>query len=156
MVRTASPRSHTLAIIAATVIAEGTRRVKPSVYLRPIAHTTSSAPASNSQSQAMNRLLDEHRAPAVHREDLPGDVRRAGEKGDRARDVLGRAETGERRGGEDALAFRVRKLPVLGPGDGAGRDAVDAHARRELDGERARERGEAGLGHAVERVALER
>src|SRR6185503_16845947 len=156
MVRTASARNQTLAIIAATVIADGTRRVKPSVYLRPMAHTISSRPASTSQSQAMDRLLDEHRAAAVHREDLPGDVGRAGEKSHGARDVLGRAGAAERRGGDDALPLRVGKLPILGPGDGAGRDAVHAHAGRELDGERARQGGEAGLGYAVERIALER
>ena len=39
----------------------------------------------------------------------------------------------ERRGGDDALALGVGELPVLGPGDGAGRDAVDADLGRELD-----------------------
>ena len=34
-----------LAIIAATVIALGAKRVKPSVYLSPTAHTISSSPA---------------------------------------------------------------------------------------------------------------
>ena len=62
----------------------------------------------------------------------------------------------ERRGGDDALALGVLELPVLGPGDGARRDAVHAHPRRELERERARERGEPGLGDAVERVALQR
>src|SRR5688500_725433 len=136
-------------------MAEGTMRVKPSVYLRPVAQTTSSSPARVNQIQAMV-FLEVDRAPAVDRQDLAGDVRRAGEEVYRLRDVLGRADAPQRRRGDDAAALVVGELAVLRPGDGAGRNAVDAHRRRQLDCERARKRGDAGLGDAVQRVAFQR
>src|SRR5687768_15283586 len=156
MVRTARARKYTLATIAAPVSADGHRRVKPSVYLSPTAHTTSSSPARVSQIHAMPDFLDEDRAPAVDRDDLSGDVGRAGEEVYRLRDVLGRADAPERRAGDDARALAGLELAVVRPGDRPGGHAVHAHLGRELERERARERGEARLGDAVDRVALER
>ena len=43
--RIAQDNNTILTIIAVTVMTLGVRRVKPWVYLRPIAHTTSSRPA---------------------------------------------------------------------------------------------------------------
>src|SRR6185312_7769756 len=142
--------------MAAPVITEGHRREKPSVYLSPIAQTTSRSPARVSQIQAMRFSLDEDRAAAVDRNDLPRDVRRGGEEVDCLGDVLRRAHARERRGRDDAAALGGIELVVLGPGDGAGRHAVYAHARRQLDRERPRERRKTRLGDAVERIALER
>jgi hypothetical protein len=47
MVRAARESRNMLAAIAAPVRMLGTGRVKPSVYLRPIAQPTSSRPATN-------------------------------------------------------------------------------------------------------------
>src|SRR2546430_1167478 len=74
-----------------------------------------------------------NRAAAIDRDDLPGHIRRAGEEVHRQRDVFRRADAPERRGGEDARALGLVELAVLWPGDRARRDAVDAHARRELE-----------------------
>ncbi|MNC83731.1 hypothetical protein D3C75_1378530 [compost metagenome] len=52
----ACANSSMLTTMAATVIMLGVRRVKPWVYFRPIAHTTSSKPAISRIIQAMNRL----------------------------------------------------------------------------------------------------
>jgi hypothetical protein len=50
----ARPSSTTLATIAAPVPTDGHSRVKPSVYFRPMAQTTSSNPAINSNNQLMS------------------------------------------------------------------------------------------------------
>src|SRR5690348_10722395 len=105
---------------------------------------------------AMRGILDEDRAPAVHRDDLSGDVRGAGEEVYRLGNVFRAANPAERRSLDDATALRGFELPVLGPGDGARSNAVHPHLRRELDGEGARHGGKAGLGDAVDRIAFER
>jgi len=86
------------------------------------------------------RFLQVDRAPAVHGEDLPGHVRRAGEEMHRARDVLRRA--GAPSGVEATMRRRSssENCPSLGPGNRAGRDAVHPYLGRELERERARER----------------
>src|SRR5262245_60719670 len=141
-------------------MAEGTRRVKPSVYFMPTAQTTSSSPARVSQIQAIREIrrvfLKVDRTPAVHRQDLAGHEGRAGEEVYRLGDVLGRAGAAERRRGDDAGALVIGELPILRPRNGARRDTVHPHRRREVDGERARERGEPRFGDAVDGVALER
>src|SRR6185312_3101990 len=96
--------------------------------------------------------LEIHRAAAVDRENLPGVEGRAGEKVYRLRDLLGLAQARERCRAEDTSTLGRRELAVLGPGDRARRDRVDAHRRRELDGERARERGEPRFGDAVDEI----
>src|SRR3954463_2294278 len=105
--------------MAGPVIPEGPRREKPSVYLSPIAQTTSRRPARLSQIQAMRFPLDVDRAAAVDRDDLPRDIRRRGEEVDRLGDVLRRAHARERRGGDDAVALGRIELIVLGPRDRA-------------------------------------
>src|SRR5688572_22601794 len=100
--------------MADAVITDGHSRVKPSVYFRPIAQTTSSSPAMVSQTQAM-LFLDEQRAAAIDRDDLAGDVGGAGEEVYRLGDVLRRADARERRGGDDALALRGIELAVFRP-----------------------------------------
>src|SRR3954465_10971341 len=97
-----------------------------------------------------------NRAPAVDRQDLPGDEGRAGEEVYRLRNVFGCTHAPQGCRANDTPALRVWKLTVLGPGDCAWRNPVHAYSRRELHCQCARERGEARLGNAVERVTLER
>src|SRR5690606_16018603 len=60
------------------------------------------------------RRLQVHAAPAVHGDDLAGDVGRVEhQEAHRARDVRGRSYALEQGVGDDALAFFGRKLPVL-------------------------------------------
>src|SRR5690348_4151996 len=101
-------------------------------------------------------VLEKDGAAAVDGDDLAGDEGRAGEEVYRLRDVFRRAGARERGRGDDALPLGGRELAVLGPGDRARSDAVHPHLRRELERERARERGQAALRHAVERISLER
>src|SRR4051812_4545560 len=54
----ARPSSRMLAVIAASVSTDGTSRVKPSVYLRPMAQPISMRPAANSTAQAMTNPPD--------------------------------------------------------------------------------------------------
>src|SRR5215471_1598253 len=102
-----------LPTMAAPVITEGQRREKPSVYLSPMAQTTSRRPARVSQIHAMRFPLDVDRAAAVDRNDLPGDIRRGGEEVNRLRDVLRRAQARERGSGEDAAALGGVELVVF-------------------------------------------
>src|SRR6266404_5153992 len=95
-------------------------------------------------------------APAIHGDDLTGDIGGAGEEVYRLRDLLGTAHACKRRGGNDALSFGGVELPVFGPRDRAWRHRVHAHRGRELECQRAGHRGQARLGDAVHRIALER
>src|SRR5438309_4959143 len=121
-----------------------------------------SLPASYSRLRGSMRTawtamaLDIDGAPAIHRDDLTGDIGGAGEEVYRLCDVLGTAHAGKRRGGNDALPFRRVELPVFRPRDRAGRHRVHAHGGRQLQCQRAGHRSQARLGDAVHRVALER
>src|SRR5882672_3201847 len=88
----------------------------------------------------LKTALEKNRTPAVHGEHLARNEGGGGEEVYRPRDLLGRAEARERRGGDDALALMGRKLAVFRPGNGTGGDGVDAHLRAELKRKRARER----------------
>src|SRR5690606_10870647 len=54
----AQPSISTLTTIAPTVPTEGHRRVKPSVYFRPMAQPTSKKPATTSTSHAISGLRE--------------------------------------------------------------------------------------------------
>src|ERR671935_890541 len=85
--------------------------------------------------------LDIEGAPAVHGDDLAGDVGGAGEEVYCLRDVLGTADAPERRGSDDALALAGIELSIVRPGNRPGRHRVYAHRRCKLERERAGKRG---------------
>src|SRR3954470_5983161 len=94
---------------------------------------------------AMGETLDEDGAPAVHRDDLPGHVRRAGEEVYCLRNIFRRADARERRSLDDAATLCRVELAILGPGNGARRHAIYAHVGSELECEGARHRGKTCL-----------
>src|SRR5690349_22472354 len=98
--------------------------------------------------------LDEDGAPAVHRDDLPGDVRGAGEEVYCLGDVFRAADAAERRSLDDAPALGAFELAVFGPRNRTRCNAVYPHLRRKLHGERARHGGKAGLGDAIHRITF--
>src|SRR5689334_22789491 len=73
-------------------------------------------------------------APAVHRDDLAGYVRRVGEQElYRPRDIIGLADAFQCALVDDALARHlVAPAFVVGPQNGAGRDAVHPHFGTEV------------------------
>src|SRR5512144_1327344 len=111
-------------------------------------------PAATAPRSPLLRSPTQH-TPAVHVEDLPGDVtgQRGAEKHDRPCDVLGAGHPAQRDPALDLAPSlpavpRVRQRGHLGV-DPPGGDAVDGDAWGELDGERLGEGDDGPLGGSV-------
>lgn len=88
---------------------------------------------------------------------LPGDVGGVVEQeAHRARDVLRAARALEQRVVDDVVARRAVEACIVGPQDRAGCDGIDAHFRRQFDGQCAGQPEESGLGGAIQGKSGER